>query len=261
METKLQELTSLITLLNRNVSKEDFASNFKILIDFVKELKRTNALELGFLDTKYTSVVNSAIEETKQKIWDYCISEIEKMILGFKKKSGEIDKRLAEVRDGKDGKDVDETTIVSKASKQAVDALKPDLLTIRQVEENISTQGDLIANTLEALPDKKKLEIEAIKDLRKELDELRKEKGRIFGGGGFSVGALNIHIIDDETPTNSGDDLNFTINHLPSPASSLKLYRNGQRLRISEDFTLSGLTITLLIALGATEILLADYRI
>ena len=62
-------------------------------------------------------------------------------------------------------------------------------------------------------------------------------------------------------PYINGDGLNFTINHVPSPTNSLKVYRNGQRLKITEDYTFSGQTITLLIALTVGEILTVDYRI
>lgn len=267
-DTKLQELQTLITLLNRNISKEDFEKNFRILIELVKELKIANRKEMDFLGIKYDSVVNSIKEGSekdvaaiKQKVWDYCLTEIGKMVDGYKRKETEIDKKIAGVRDGKDA---DETIIVSKASTMAVEALKPDLLTIGQVEDNLSKQGDLIADTLEALPDKKKLEIEAIKDLRKELDELKKEKGgRIFGGGGFSLLAMQQHFIDDETPTGlvNGVNTDFVIGHTPNPVDSLKVFVNGQRLRLTEDYTFSGLTITFLTAPPTGSIILCDYRI
>lgn len=110
-----------------------------------------------------------------------------------------------------------------------------------------------------------KLRIEAIQKLREELDkiweELKKKGGRAIFGGGFNYSAMSIHIIDDETPTNSGDNLNFTLANVPSPSSSLKLFRGGARQRITEDYTVSGGVITLNNALASGEILLADYRI
>ena len=115
-------------------------------------------------------------------------------------------------------------------------------------------------NTLEEA-----IDISTIKDLKKKLEDLEKKwtSRPMFGGGGMSKMALDMHFIDDETPTNSGDSLNFTIAHTPSPTSSLKVYRNGQRLKIgaSNDYTFTGYTITLLVALGASEILTADYKI
>jgi len=260
---KIEELTSLITLLNRNVSKEDFAANFKIIIDLIKELKIANRKEMDFLSIKYDSVVNAIkednkgeVENIKKQVFDYCLDQIDRMVKGYKVKMSEIDAKLASIRDGKDA---DETIIVSKASKMAQDALKPDLLTIKQVEDNLRKQGDLIANTLEALPDKKKLEISAIKDLKKELEEIRELKGRLGGGGGFSLMAMTQHFIDDEIPVDSGDHLNFTINHTPVNGT-FKLYRSRARQNITEDYTLSGRTLTLTVAFDSTnESLFCDY--
>jgi hypothetical protein len=109
------------------------------------------------------------------------------------------------------------------------------------------------------------LTIEDIEDLKKTLDDMKKgiERRPIFGGGGFSKMALDMHFVDDETPTNTGDDLNFTISHIPSPTSSLKVYLNGQRLKIGalKDYTFTGQTITLNSALLANDILTVDYKI
>ena len=69
------------------------------------------------------------------------------------------------------------------------------------------------------------------------------------------------HFVNDESPVNSGDNLNFTIAHNPSPVNSLKLYRSGARQRITEDFTFSGRTITLINPLVTGEVLLVDYMI
>ena len=130
---------------------------------------------------------------------------------------------------------------------------------LQEIESKIPPKIDLqpITNELLDVWDK-------FKEIEKMIDDLKKKwvSRPMFGGGGFSVAALNIHTIDDETPTNTGDDLNFTIANTPSPIASLKVYRNGQRLKIgaTNDYTFSGRTITLLSALAAGEILSVDYR-
>lgn len=92
-----------------------------------------------------------------------------------------------------------------------------------------------------------------------------------FVGAGVSATATNDRAtatisgsagtsVSEETPTDSGDHLNFTLAHTPI-AGSLKLYRGGarQQLGVGKDYTLSGGTITLVVALATVEILLADY--
>ncbi len=111
-----------------------------------------------------------------------------------------------------------------------------------------------------------KLKIEAIKDLRAELDELKKGLksfgGRPIFGGGFNYSAMDLHIVDDETPAGTVNDVNtdFTLAHVPNPASSLKVYVNGQRMRITTDYTFSGGTISFVTAPPTGSILLVDYR-
>lgn len=105
------------------------------------------------------------------------------------------------------------------------------------------------------------LTIENIKDLSETLDELRKRPSRV--GGGFSKIAMDGHIIDDETPSGliNGVNTDFTLTSIPNPSTSLKVYLNGQRMRLTEDFTLSKNTITFLTAPLTNSILLCDYRV
>lgn len=65
---------------------------------------------------------------------------------------------------------------------------------------------------------------------------------------------------DNEIPTGSGTT--FTLAHTPNPSTSLSLYRGGalQEQGGGNDYTISGNTITLAVALVSGEILLANYR-
>lgn len=132
--------------------------------------------------------------------------------------------------------------------------------------------ADELRDKLEGL--KEKLSIQAIADLPDILEELSKLvkkkgsdrdlgllKGSIHGGKG-----TQIRFIDDETPTGAvdGANTNFVLRYVPAKGS-LKVYRGGARQRITEDYTLSGKTITFLVAPqldgdGNPEIILCDYR-
>lgn len=72
----------------------------------------------------------------------------------------------------------------------------------------------------------------------------------------------SIMFIDSETPTGSvnGTNVVFAIANVPSPASSLKVMRNGIRLRLGGDYTFTGQTITLGTAPQSGDVLLVDYR-
>lgn len=145
---------------------------------------------------------------------------------------------------------------------ERTEVIKEQPIVTNEIKEvAVADTPDQIRDKLESLQDDQRLSISAIHKLEEILDELRRRPvgGRV--GGGFSKIALESKIIDDETPTNSGDNLNFTIANTPNPSSSFKLYRGGARQRVTEDYTLSGRNLILSIALVSGEILLCDYRI
>jgi hypothetical protein len=102
------------------------------------------------------------------------------------------------------------------------------------------------------------LTIEDVKDLRKELDDLKKKwtSRPMFGGRGFSKMAMDSHFIENEIVAGSGTT--FTLSHIPSPVSSLKLYGRGQRLRPTTDFTISLGTISTIDTWSSGD-LIADF--
>lgn len=79
-------------------------------------------------------------------------------------------------------------------------------------------------------------------------------------GGGGSLPLM----VDAETPAGVVDGTNtvFTLNYAPSPADSLRLFRNGILLRSGVDYTHSGNTVTFLSVARpeAGDVLQASYR-
>ncbi len=64
--------------------------------------------------------------------------------------------------------------------------------------------------------------------------------------------------VSEEVPDDSGDHINFTIDHLPI-AGSFRLFRGGSRQQSGGDYTITGVNVTLVVPLSGGEILLADY--
>jgi hypothetical protein len=81
--------------------------------------------------------------------------------------------------------------------------------------------------------------------------------------GGFNYSTIDTHIVDDETPSGlvNGVNTDFVLNNIPSPASSLKVFKDGQRMKLATDYTFSGQTITFLDAPLTDTIITCDYRI
>lgn len=67
---------------------------------------------------------------------------------------------------------------------------------------------------------------------------------------------------DAETPAGSPNGINttFTLSFAPTPALSLRLYRNGILLRQGTDYLLAGATITFATAPQATDVIICYYR-
>lgn len=71
--------------------------------------------------------------------------------------------------------------------------------------------------------------------------------------------------VNGETPTGSinGSNKTFVLADTPNPADSLELSINGQELKLTSDYTLSGDTITTTFAYPTNSVnsFLADYRV
>ena len=75
----------------------------------------------------------------------------------------------------------------------------------------------------------------------------------------YTPGATTTSVFE-EVPTDSGDHINFTLAHTPT-SDGIRLYRGGARQQagVGKDYTLSGTTITLSVALATGEIIVVDY--
>lgn len=146
-------------------------------------------------------------------------------------------------RDGIDGKD----GINGKDGKHGTDG-----------KDGSPDKPDEIRDKLESIKDGDKLSIQAIQDLAEKLEELGK---KIVGVKGQKYGSIRTRYIDDLTPTGAinGSNTVFTISKTPE-TGSLKVYVNGARMRITEDYTFSGKTITFNTAPPTSSIVLVDFR-
>ena len=161
---------------------------------------------------------------------------------------------------GDAGNDADEEAI---ANRVKIEIKQP---IVDEIEKDIPQLSEPIRDALELLDGEERLDFSAIKGLRNALNKMNnsmKSLGRAKVGGGFSKIAMEGKMVDDETPsgTINGTNKDFTLDHIPNPTGSLKVYRGGARQRITEDYTLSTNTISFTVAPVSGEVLLVDYRI
>lgn len=253
---RLNKLKELLKLASEGLTREEFVSEFKKILEIFLAMKQANEKkqkELVALAEKTLAEVKDKsiiFTETERDNFKQLFSRLEKQQqddLNF------VKDKVRGLKDGEDGhtptKDELET-IIKPLIPPVVDAKE---LTAEQVRDK-----------LESLNDDEKLRIEAIYKLEERLKELEgRPVYRGGGGGGFSVMAMEQHLIDDETPTGTVNGVNkdFTLSHTPSPTTSLKVYVNGQRMRVTEDYTISGVTISFVTAPPTGSIILCDFRI
>jgi len=148
-------------------------------------------------------------------------------------------------RDYFDGVSPDIDTIIYEATKGAEEKLKPFIPTLEEVEKDLVKLTPQIKNELESLPQEEKLTIDAIKDLRKELDDLKKIKqNNTFMGGLNGLGARELVKDIDLSAQLNGVTTTFNIQAIWNVVSvSLSSYPYGS-LRKNIDYTWTPTSIT-----------------
>ena len=248
-----QEL--LASMLEESLTRSEFKELANKLIEVVKSVKDNNLKEIDSMK-KAVDTYSGTISSTSDANFKGLKEEIDGLVKNHTSMSSnaiagkikELDDKIATI---KNGKDADETTIVDKV----LELIK--IPTIEEIKDDLPIMGEEVRDSLELLKGDERIDASAIKGLKKLL-----EKPKTMGAG-FNYGAVNIRMIDDETPAGLVNSSNkvYTTSLTPSPAVSLKLYLNGQRMKITEDYTLASKTITFLVAPLTNSILTVDYRV
>lgn len=249
---------SLLKMLTDNITRTEFKRAFESVVKQILQLEKALLKEhsqisaslqketrdiFGILKKENNNEFATLKAQTAQKL--------EKALSAIAEQLEILREKMTAVRNGLDG---------HTPTTEELTALMTDLLPAIVPPDT----PEQVRDKLETLQDSERLSISAIHQLEEKLDALEKRPiGGGKGGGGFSKGHMDGHIVDDETPTGAIDGVNavFRLANTPAPTGSLKIYVNGQRLRITDDFTLSNRTITLSTAPPVGAVILADYRI
>src|SRR3990167_1168479 len=263
-EKKQRRLNKLLSAMDEtSMTQEEFFRHFKMVLDIFIAMKNTNQKQITEMNTSLNAAMSEMrqmtgekMTEMKQRVMVYCEKEMSKM---FKEQENGLNFIRDKVKEIKDGKDADEEKIVQNVLNQ---------IKLPEQKETILDSPEEIRDKLETLEGDSRLEIKAIKNLRDELDALKKQSSqtRIIGGGTSQISvamALTNLIIDAETHGGTIDGVlkDFTIARTPSPLTSLKIYRGGARQKITEDYSFSGVTISFTNAPQVGEVILVEYRV
>jgi hypothetical protein len=256
-ENRLNKLKELLKLTSEGLTREEFVSEFKKILEIFLAMKIATEKK----QKEIVALAEKTLAEIENKTNNYTEKEADTLRTLFarleKQQQDDLNFVKDKVRGLTDGEDGHTPT-----KSELEEIIKPLIPPVVEAKEMTAEQ---LRDKLESLNDDNKLRIEAIYKLEERLKELENRpvyKGGSIGGG-FSVNAMELHIVDDSTPTGSvdGANTNFVLSHTPSPSTSLKLYVNGQRVKLTEDFSISGTTITFVTAPPTGSIITADFRI
>ena len=233
----IERAKALLKIANDGLSTEQFTNAFKTLTAFVQKVK--NSLEVRFI------VLEEKIDNKLSRIKD-----------GYTPVKGK------DYFDGKAGIGIKGDKGDTPTDTELISLINPLIPAPLNGADGSPDTPKLIRDKLEFLEADQRLDISAIRGLRKRLTKLEERPLGGKGGGGLSYISLDQHFFDDQTFTGiqNGTNKVFTVIEAPNPLTSLKIYRGGARQRITEDYTVSGQTVTFIIAPVAGEILLYDLR-
>lgn len=295
MQEDLQNLQTLLSALRKDhLGREEFLKEFERVLAFVKQLKNTNkqvisgAYErVNLLALRLKENNEQDIEKAKLEMTGLIEDYLAKTETATNQKMREVDEKVKELKNGIDGKDADEQAIADKVLREVQSPI------IEKIEKNLPKLGEPIRDALELLSGDQRLDKSAIRGLDELLEKHNGQNIPYVGGirylsqlvdiligsdladghaivwdatnkrwkNGEVSGTSTINFADSETPTGDVDGANtdFVLAHTPT-AGSLKVYLNGMRMSLTEDYTLATATITFLIAPGSGSIITCDYR-
>ena len=295
MQEDLQNLQTLLSALRKDhLGREEFLKEFERVLAFVKQLKNTNkqvisgAYErVNLLALRLKENNEQDIEKAKLEMTGLIEDYLSKVETATNQKMREVDEKVKELKNGIDGKDADEQAIADRVLREVQSPI------IEKIEKNLPKLGEPIRDALELLDGDQRLDKSAIRGLDELLEKHNGQNIPYVGGirylsqlvdiligsdladghaivwdatnkrwkNGEVSGTSTINFADSETPTGDVDGANtdFVLAHTPE-TGSLKVYLNGMRMSLTEDYTLATATITFLTAPDSGSIITCDYR-
>lgn len=263
-DPKLKKLEELFTMVNESITRDEFISSFKDVVDLLAQNKKELEKEIATTFAEVSQSTDASFSLIKKET----LSQIQKALKEQEQGMSFIYDKVRKLKNGKKGDKGDRGRPGKGIKGDKGDDGSPD--TAEQVREKLETltgEERLDASAIKNLP-------EATEKITKHVigtshalwnhmdvdvsgittgqsikwDGLRWIPFTPVGGGSTSV--------YNEAPSGSGTS--WTLAHTPD-ANTLRLYANGQRLIPTTDYSLSGATITTVLSWNSGT-LTADYN-
>jgi len=251
-------LQRVVSMLDpETIKKGDFIKNFKRVIDYVKKIEKKNLEDLKSMSEALTKAQNNAKNTSSSdfKALKESINVLtEKSNTGLNKalesKINEINKRISEIKNGKDGISADENAIAEKM----VAMIK--IPTIDELKNDLPIMGEQVRNALELLEGDERLTVESIDGLKESLEGIDKRMTGIYQQGSSSSGGKNVKYIDLSSQLN-GSKRVFAIQNVWRIVS-IHLTSNPTIMREGVDFNWSAKNSTLTFTSEVSDISLSS---
>lgn len=243
--SKLEKLQKVLTLLQEDtITPKELKQFVQLLLDTVKkhkeqltDLSRSQIEKLEYA-LVHLDVKNSELQNAKKEVLQL-----------IKDKASELKKITAtKAKDGKDGVSPNPARVALEASKLAVEAIKPLIPQIEQIEDKLPILGQEIRDSLELLQGDERLDKSAIKGLD---EELKKLSDRPIGGGTSAIGVRQTfkYIAHTEEPVGLINGVNTTYTVKNDIFYVFGFTLNGEQIAEIPNFTYTGRTLTFATAL------------
>lgn len=203
MQEDLKNLQTLLSALKEDhLGKSDFIAEFAKLIEFVKNIKLANdqtqkqlGERIALLASRLKETNSNELAKTKSQINEIVLARLNDLDKSHSDKMAAVDRKMQEV---KDGKDADEEAIARRVSDTVFEDVQAPLAA--KIEKDLPTLGEPIRDALELLEGDNRLDKKYIRGLDELIDELKKSISRGQGSNVAGIRFLN-QLIDVYMPT------------------------------------------------------------
>lgn len=246
---KSQNIESVLKFLDDTVSIEDFLDAVKKVMEYIDSKHLQNKEELAQIAVTIAekwAETNDRIKEKEDELED--LQKRVLLDLSDKQKAFVelVRAKVDSIKVPEDGKDAEEVD-TEELAMSVYDMLLEKIPQIEEIEKDIPKLGQEIRNALELLVGDERLKIDAIKDLREELDDIKKsvKGGNLGGGAGASLALASWPIHEAFTMDGILTSVTLTGGGVGAGGNACIVRYQGQTLDMTSQYTVNGNTITL----------------
>lgn len=172
-EKRVAKLDEVIDFFDKtHLTTDDFVKSFEVVVGIVRDIQVSNEKEFDLihravdvLHSKMKEDVSSDLQDTKNKVMDYCVRELNKALSGHSSKLNNLDSRIEEVVSQR----ISDEMRILETIRAEIPTL-PELPTIENIRDGLTE-----------LPEGQRLPVEAIDGLEKRLTDTVESatKGRV----------------------------------------------------------------------------------